>query len=88
MAIVTRWIEQLLQDARYAVRALRRTSGLAAVVVLTLALGIGMNTAVFSVFNAVVLRSVAYPHPERLVWLSTFQEEDEPGIVLGPDFVD
>jgi putative ABC transport system permease protein len=88
VAIVTRWIEQLRQDARYAVRALRRKSGFSAMVVLTLALGISMNTAVFSVFNAVVLRPVAYPNPERLVWLSTIQEEDEPGIVLGPDFVD
>ena len=82
------WIDQLLQDARYSLRTLRRSSGFSAVVVLTLALGISLNTAVFSVFNAVVLRPVAYPHPERLTWLSTFQNEDEPGIVLGPDFVD
>jgi putative ABC transport system permease protein len=82
------WFDQLLHDARYALRTLRRSSGVSAVVVLTLALGISLSTAAFSVFNAVVLRPVAYPHPERLLWLSTIQEEGETGIVLGPDFVD
>lgn len=82
------WLELLFQDCRYALRTLRGHPGLSAVVVLTLALGIGMNTAVFSVFNAVILRPVAYPNPERLLWLSTVEKDDEPGIVLGPDFVD
>ena len=82
------WLERWLQDGRYALRALRRSPGLSAAVVLTLALGISMNTATFSVFNAVILRPVAYPTPERLLWLSTAEKDDEPGIVLGPDFVD
>jgi hypothetical protein len=60
---ISLWIDQLLQDARYSLRTLRRSSGFSAVVVLTLALGISMNTAVFSVFTAVVLRPVAYPEP-------------------------
>jgi putative ABC transport system permease protein len=85
---IAQWIEQLLQDARYALRTLRKSSGFSAVVVLTLALGISMNTAVFSVFNAVVLRPIAYPNAERLLWLSTTQSQEETGIVLGPDFVD
>lgn len=85
---VPHWLELLLQDGRYALRTLRGNPGLSAVVVLTLALGISMNTAIFSVFNAVILRPVAYPKPERLLWLSTVQNDDEPGIVLGPDFVD
>ncbi|OFW40485.1 MAG: hypothetical protein A3J29_05990 [Acidobacteria bacterium RIFCSPLOWO2_12_FULL_67_14b] len=85
---ISLWIDQLVQDGRYALRTLRRSPGVSAVVVLTLALGISMNTAVFSVFTAVVLRPVAYPHPERLLWLSTVHDEGEPGIVLGPDFVD
>jgi putative ABC transport system permease protein len=67
------WFDQLLQDARCALRTLRNNSGLSAVVVLTLALGISLNTAVFSVFNAVVLRPVAYPSPDRLLWLSTMR---------------
>ena len=86
--MVPHWIELLLQDGRYALRTLRNSPGLSAVVVLTLALGISMNTAIFSVFNAVILRPVAYPAPERLLWLSTVQNDDEPGIVIGPDFVD
>jgi putative ABC transport system permease protein len=85
--LVPLWLELLLQDGRYALRTLRSSPGLSAVVVLTLALGISMNTAIFSVFNAVILRPVAYPTPERLLWLSTVQN-DEPGFVLGPDFVD
>ena len=86
--MVPHWLELLSQDCRYALRALRSSPGLSAIVVLTLALGISMNTAIFSVFNAVILRPVAYPNPERLLWLSTVEKEGEHGIVLGPDFVD
>jgi predicted permease len=82
------WAEQLLQDLRYALRTIRRNPRFAAVIVLTLAVAIGMNTAIFSVFNAVVLRPIGYPHPERLVWLSTVGVEREAGLVTGPDFVD
>jgi putative ABC transport system permease protein len=85
---ISLWFDQLLQDARYALRTLRNSSGASVVVVLTLALGISLNTAVFSVFNAVILRPVAYPNPERLLWLSTIHHEGETGIVLGHDFVD
>ena len=65
------WIDQLLQDGRYGVRhAARGRRAFSAVVILTLALGIGLTTAVFSVFNAVLLRPLAYPPPERLVSFS------------------
>jgi putative ABC transport system permease protein len=65
------WIEQALQDARYSLRLVRRNPGFSAVVILTVALGIGMNTAVFSVINAVLLRPLSYPDSERLLSLST-----------------
>src|SRR5688572_10765040 len=85
---VSRWADEIRQDVRYALRALRRNPGFAAVIILTLALGIGMNAAVLSVFNAVVLRPIPYPHADRLVWLSTFGAEAEPGLVAAPDFAD
>ena len=61
------WIETFLQDARYGVRALLRTKGFTAAALLTLALGIGANSAIFSVVNAVLLRPLNYPDPERIV---------------------
>jgi predicted permease len=82
------WLDDFRQDLRYTIRALRRSPGFTAVAVLTLALGIGMTTAVFSVFNAVVLRPVAYPEPERLVWLSTVSANGDPDVVSAPSFVD
>ena len=60
------WIETLLQDVRYALRGFRRTPGFALTVVATIALGLGLNTTLFTIFNAYVLRPVAVRDPYSL----------------------
>ena len=72
----------LFQDIRYAVRALRRHAGLTAVIVASLGIGIGANTAIFSVVNALLLKPLPYPQPERLavLWLRS------PGINIPQDW--
>ncbi len=82
------WADQLIQDVRYAVRSLRGSPTFSVAVILTLAVAIGMNTAIFSVFNAVVLRPIGYPNADRLVWLSTTLSAEEPGFVTSRDFAD
>src|SRR5436309_8139341 len=60
------WLADLVHDLRYAVRGLRRNPGFAAAAILSLALGIGLNTAVFSVFHALLLRSLPVMRPDEL----------------------
>src|SRR5438128_244083 len=67
MAWGLQWLETLLQDLRYGVRQLRRTPGFTAVAVLTLALGIGANTAIFSLSDAVMLRMLPVEKPKELM---------------------
>src|SRR4029077_11892073 len=61
------WLETFFQDVQYALRALRRNPGFTAIAVLTLAVGIGVNTAVFTAYNAMALRPVQAKEPTRLM---------------------
>ncbi len=60
-------IDDILQDVRYAIRALRSSPGFAAVAILSLALGIGANTAIFSLIDSVILKTLPVVHPEQLL---------------------
>jgi hypothetical protein len=88
----TRWIEDLLRDFRHAVRALRQNPGFAAIALLTLALGAGATTVMFTVVDNVLLRPLPYPEPDRLV---TVQEQTQTATQYGnlwafayPNFLD
>ncbi|HSY01082.1 MAG TPA: ABC transporter permease [Acidobacteriaceae bacterium] len=74
------WLEDLWRDFRFALRSLRKTPAFTVIAVLVIAVGIGVNTAVFSVINAVLLKPLSYPDPEALVQLmNTSRQGSFPG---------
>src|SRR5215510_2316112 len=85
----TRWLEDLLQDLRYGARMLMKNPGFTLIAVITLALGAGANTTIFSLADALVLRPLRFPHQERLVmvWERTQSGYDHSWVTPG-DFID
>src|SRR5580704_13457607 len=84
------WLHSVYSDCRFALRQLRKSPGFTAVAILTLAFGVGANTAVFSICSVVLIRPLPYPHAERLVKTDVYDLKS--GAYFGetsyPDFTD
>lgn len=87
---VKHWLSSVRSDCRFAVRQLRKSPGFTAIAFLTLAFGVGANTAIFSICDTVLLRPLPYPHAERLVKANVYdlKSGDLYGATSYPDFTD
>src|SRR5215212_152542 len=81
-------METLIKDLRYGIRSLAKRPGFTAIAVLTLALGIGASTAIFSVVDGVLLRSLPYPDPDQIVQLREINERGSRMPFTEPNFLD
>jgi predicted permease len=87
-ARTTLFIENVLRDAKYALRVFARSPGFVIAVVLTLACGVGANTAIFSLVDAAILHPLPYPNADRIVALSEMNHKGDDLTVSWPDFLD
>lgn len=67
---ISLWLDDVWQDLKFGARWLKRSPGFTAIIVATLAVGVGVNTAMFSVINSVLLQPLPYPAPDRLIWIA------------------
>jgi len=85
---IARWTETVAQDVHYALRSFARMPAFITTAVIALALGIGASTAVFSVVDRILFRSLPYPHEDRLVWMGMAAPIDQQEFLFGADYLE